>query len=94
MDSFLSDDEKEQNYKLQEAFHKVFETPEGKIVFNALLNDLHYFDICKTEGDVALRNYATFLINQRLGVKDTLYVTNHFVLCNDYVHDYFDKNKQ
>ena len=47
MDSFLSEDEKEQNYKLQEAFHKVFETPEGKIVFNALLNDLHYFDICK-----------------------------------------------
>lgn len=89
----MDNNEEFENYKLQEAFHKVFETDDGKKVFNALLNDLHYFSICKTEGEIALRNYATFLLNQRMGIKDTLFVTNHLVSCNDYVHDYFDKKK-
>ncbi len=65
-----------QHKALQDAFKRVMKTKDGKIVFNALLTDLFYFDTAKTDAEKALCEYAKFLVRERLGSKKTFDITN------------------
>jgi hypothetical protein len=66
----------EQNDLLVETFRKVFGTPEGKIVLNALLTDLHLYEATRTKRDHFLNEYAKFFIRRRMGVGDTVALTD------------------
>ena len=61
---------------IQEYFREVFTTEKGKAVLNILLTDLHYFDTLKNEEDMALNNYAKYMLNVRMGIKDTVAITD------------------
>ena len=65
-----------ENAEIQKTFRDLFITEQGRKVLNVLLNDMCYFQPCKTEGETALRNYATFLLEERMGYKDTISLTN------------------
>lgn len=75
--------EEEQNEVLQETFREVFESEKGKIVLNVILEDLHFLEPCKNEEDRALNNYAKFFILERLGIKDSLSITDAVFSCKD-----------
>jgi hypothetical protein len=62
----------EKNDRLVGVCRKVFGTPEGKIVLNMLLTDLYFFDRTRDTEEDVLNNYAKFLIRGRLGVGDTV----------------------
>jgi hypothetical protein len=62
--------------RLAETCRRVFGTPEGKIVLNMLLTDLYFFDRTHDTDEDALNNYAKFLIRERLGVGDTVTLSN------------------
>lgn len=66
--------------EMQKNFREVFGTYNGKKVLNVLLNDLMLFQPTHTEAETALRNYATFLLNERMGYKDTVSLTEQIVL--------------
>ena len=66
----------EQNDLLVETCRKVFGTPDGKIVLNALMTDLHLYEQTHTKREHFLNDYAKFLIRQRLGVRDTKSLTD------------------
>jgi hypothetical protein len=66
----------EQQRRLMAAFIKVFSSEEGKIVLNALLTDLKFFSQALTEPEKALNEYAKFFITVRLGVGNTLALTD------------------
>lgn len=61
--------------ELQKTFRDVFSNYDGKKVLNVILCDLKYFDSCNNERDMALRNYATFLLEERMGFKNTVSMT-------------------
>ena len=69
----------EQNKELQKIFKRVFQSTDGKIVLNALLKDLFYFDAATSDAEKALCEYAKFFIRERLGVKKTLSITDAFL---------------
>lgn len=69
----------EQIKVLRETFKRVFKTEDGRIVFNALLNDLFYFTEAKTEAEKALCEYAKFFLRERLGVTKTLDITDALI---------------
>ncbi|MBO7712216.1 MAG: hypothetical protein J6S85_01775 [Methanobrevibacter sp.] len=53
--------------KMTDCFRRVFcGSNDGKIVLHQILTDLKFFDTCKDDADVALNNYAKFMIFQRL----------------------------
>lgn len=66
----------EQAEALRKVFKRVFTTEDGRIVLNAILNDLYYFDKVRTEAESALNNYAKFLVGERLGAGKTLSITD------------------
>lgn len=66
----------EQRAELQKTFKRVFQSADGKIVFNALLKDLFYFDAATSDAEKALCEYAKFFIRERLGIKKTLSITD------------------
>lgn len=71
---------KDEQYKeLQKTFKRLFKSSDGKIVLNALLKDLFYFDTAASEAEKALCEYAKFFIRERLGIKKTLDITNAFL---------------
>jgi len=58
-----------QEQELRRLYRQVFGTEHGKKVLFSILQDLGF--LSETEGDrAALRNYATFLIRDRIGVND------------------------
>lgn len=69
----------EQYEELQKTFKRVFKSADGKIVFNALLKDLFYFDAATSDAEKALCEYAKFFIRERLGIKKTLSITDAFL---------------
>jgi hypothetical protein len=73
----LTDEEK--NKLLVAACRRVFSTEDGKIVLNMLLTDLYYFTAAPDEGGEALNEYAKFFIRERLGVRDTVALSNAIV---------------
>jgi hypothetical protein len=54
--------------QLQRMFRHVFLSPEGQTVLRELLNDWCFFDICKTDQQRALNEYAKVFIHDRLGI--------------------------
>ena len=70
----------EEQYKeLQKTFKRVFQSADGKIVLNALLKDLFYFDVATSDANKALCEYAKFFVRERLGIKKTLAITDAFL---------------
>jgi hypothetical protein len=53
---------------LQRVFRRVFLSPDGQIVLRELLNDWSFFDVCKTDQQRVLNDYAKVFIHDRLGV--------------------------
>lgn len=76
IEHFAGQTPEEQHKAMQRAFYNVFSTEEGTAVLNVILTDLHYFTPTKTEGDVALSNYAKILLNDRLGIDNTVIQTD------------------
>ena len=70
----------EQIEALHRIFRRVFSTDDGKVVLNALLCDLRYFyekDRAMNENDYILAEYAKYFIAERLGLKNTVEITNY-----------------
>lgn len=68
--------EKKQAENMRKMFREVFGSAKGKTCLNILLTDLHYFLPCANEKEVALRNYASFFVAERLGLFDTVKITD------------------
>ena len=65
----------EADKKMTECFRRVFSTSDGKLVLHQLLTDLRFYDECVTDADVALNNFAKFMIFKRLKVDNTRQIT-------------------
>ena len=73
---FENKSEEEQRKELQRILRETFSTPNGKIAFNMILSDLHFFTPTKTETETSLANYAKYLITERMGIVDTIAITD------------------
>lgn len=69
----------EQIQALRKTFQRVFKSEDGKVVLNALLTDLFYFDAATSEAEKALCEYAKFLLRERLGCNKTFALTGAIV---------------
>lgn len=80
MDNALDDEAAktviERDKQMTEYFRRVFTSKDGRIVLQQILTDLKYFDECVTETDLALNNYAKFMIFKRLKVDNRSKITN------------------
>ena len=67
---------------MTECFRRVFSTPDGKIVLHQLLKDLEFFN-CKisNEREIALNNYAKFMIFKRLGCNNDKQISDAIFDC-------------
>ena len=72
----------ERDKRMSELFRRVFSTDEGKKVLHQLLTDLRFYDECVTETDVALNNFAKFMIFKRLKCDNYSQMTNVLFDCN------------
>lgn len=73
----------ERDKKMTECYRRVFSTPDGRIVLQQILEDLKFFDECISETDVALNNFAKFMIFKRLKVDNKKKITNQFMDIGD-----------
>jgi hypothetical protein len=67
---------KDQAKELRAICRRVLGTDEGKIVLNMLLTDLRLYEPSRDEAEQALNNYAKFFIRERLGVVNTVSLTD------------------
>ena len=72
----------ERDKRMSECFRRVFSTDEGKKVLHQILTDLRFYDECVTETDVALNNFAKFMIFKRLKCDNYRQMTNVLFDCN------------
>ena len=81
-----SDSEKEEiierDKRMSECFRRVFSTDDGRLVLHQILTDLRFYDECITETDVALNNFAKFMIFKRLRCDNYRQITNSIFDCN------------
>lgn len=56
--------------ELRWLYRQVFGTEAGKKVLYSILSDLGYHTTAEQPERVALRNYASFLIRERIGLND------------------------
>ena len=75
----LDEEQRKENAEMQKTFRKVFSNYDGMKVLNVILSDLKYFDVCNNEREMALRNYATFLLEERMGFKNTVSMTENLL---------------
>ena len=68
--------DREYNENVKKTFQEVFMSEKGAAVLNILLNDMHVFEEVHSAEEVALRNYARFFLLERLGVADSIAVTD------------------
>lgn len=73
---FENSSEEDQKIMMHRIFNRVFNTPDGRIVFNWILNDLHYFTPAENEYEKALVNYGKILVLDRMGITDSIAVTD------------------
>ena len=66
----------ERDKRMSEYFRRVFSSKDGRVVLHQLLTDLRFYDECVTETDVALNNFAKFMIFKRLKVHNIKQITN------------------
>lgn len=76
----------EQEKEIQAIMRRVFcDTPDGAIALSTILEDLYWNRKTKSTDEAALRNYATILLRDRLGITtDTLATT--VAIINNTVH--------
>lgn len=72
----------ERDKRMSECFRRVFSTDEGRKVLHQLLTDLRFYDECVTETDVALNNFAKFMIFKRLKCDNYKQITSKIFDCN------------
>lgn len=65
---------------LKGLFRQAFSGKEGRIVLGALLEDFLIFSKAETPEEVALKNYGTFFLTERLGVRPGLDTINALML--------------
>jgi hypothetical protein len=54
--------------ELRNIFRRVFLSPDGQEILRVLLNDWCFFDICKTDQQRALNDYAKVFLHDYLGL--------------------------
>jgi hypothetical protein len=67
----------EKNKKLQAICRSVFSSAEGKVVLNMLMTDLYLYEQVPSEREDVLNDYAKFFIRERLGIGDTVALTDY-----------------
>ena len=72
----------ERDKRMSECFRRVFSTDEVRKVLHHLLIDLRFYDECVTETDVALNNFAKFMIFKRLKCDNYRQMTTVLFDCN------------
>ena len=72
----------ERDKRMSECFRRVFSTDEGRLVLHQLLTDLRFYDECVTDTDIALNNFAKFMIFKRLKCDNYKQITNAIFDCN------------
>lgn len=72
----------ERDKRMSECFRRVFSTDEGRIVLHQLLTDLRFYDECVTDTDIALNNFAKFMIFKRLKCDNYKQITSAIFDCN------------
>ena len=73
----------ERDRKMTECFRRVFSTADGKIVLHQLLKDLQFFNCqISNEREIALNNYAKFMIFKRLGCNNDMQISDAIFDCN------------
>lgn len=77
----------EQDKEITRLFRSVFSTEDGRIVLNQLLIDLRYYSECVSDSDIALNNYAKFMINQRLKINNIKDRTDALIDAGLYKHN-------
>ena len=75
LDSELENKIIEADKRMNDCFRRVFSTSDGKIVLHQILTDLRFYDECITETDMALNNFAKFMIFKRLKVDNKKQIT-------------------
>ena len=66
----------ERDRQMTECFRRLFSTHDGRIVLHQILTDLRFYDECVSDTDVALNNFAKFMIFNRLKVDNKKQITN------------------
>ena len=72
----------ERDKRMTECFRRVFSTDEGRIVLHQILEDLMFYKECVTETDIALNNFAKFMIFKRLKCDNYKQITSAIFDCN------------
>ena len=72
----------EADKRMSERFRRVFSTDEGQIVLHQILKDLRFYSECVTDTDIALNNYAKFMIFKRLRCDNYKQMTSAIMDCN------------
>ena len=83
----LDDDKKdkiiEADKRMVECFRRVFSTDDGKKVLHQLLIDLEFFNYkINSPQEIALNNYAKFMIFKRLGCNNDKQISDAIFNCN------------
>ena len=72
----------ERDKRMSECYRRVFSTDEGRLVLHQILEDLRFYDECVTDTDIALNNFAKFMIFKRLKCDNYKQMTNAIMDCN------------
>lgn len=72
----------ERDKRMSECFRRVFSTDEGRLVLHQILTDLRFYDECVTDTDIALNNFAKFMIFKRLKCDNYKQMTSAIFDCN------------
>ena len=72
----------ERDKRMSECYRRVFSTNEGRLVLHQILEDLRFYSECVTDTDVALNNFAKFMIFKRLKCDNYRQMTNVLFDCN------------
>lgn len=73
----------EREKEVQRLFRKVFDNPEGKIVFTLILQELRYFTPPENDREEGLRSFAGWLIDQCITADSLAIVQALFALKED-----------
>ena len=72
----------ERDKRMSDIYRRVFSTDEGRQVLHQILTDLRFYDECITDTDIALNNFAKFMIFKRLKCDNYKQITNVLFDCN------------
>ena len=72
----------ERDKRMSECYRRVFSTDDGKRVLHQILEDLRFYSECVTDTDVALNNFAKFMIFKRLKCDNYKQITSAIFDCN------------